>query len=307
MIRARGRHDTRARPCGPRGSGGSPGRFALDEAPSTPQTSHVVRPHTSVRPAREAQHAGRRPGRAPLVRTAPGPFSSPRRPGAHAERELLSALLSGRLPAGAALPPERELAASLGVTRPTLREVLKKLGRDGFVTVRHGLPTRVNDVWTEGGLNVLAALSEHGEIPKGFVKQLLEVREVLAPAYAREAVRHAPARVAAFLARAESLGTSPGEWATFDWELHHLLAVSSGNPVYTLILNGFRSLFARMATLYFARPEARASSGAFYAALRGAALAGAPARAEEVSREVMARSVALWRPLERRLAAGRRR
>ena len=38
-----------------------------------------------------------------------------------------------------------------------------------------------------------------------------------------------------------------------------------------------------------------------------AALAGAPARAEEVSREVMARSVALWRPLERRLAEGRRR
>ena len=57
-----------------------------------------------------------------------------------------------------------DLAASLGVTRPTLREALKKLDRDGFVTVRHGLPTRVNDLWTEGGLNVLAGLAEHGEI-----------------------------------------------------------------------------------------------------------------------------------------------
>jgi GntR family negative regulator for fad regulon and positive regulator of fabA len=227
-----------------------------------------------------------------------------RRPGAHAERELLSALLSGRWAPGDGLPAERELSATLGVTRPTLREALKKLGGDGYVTVRHGLPTRVNDIWTEGGLNVLAGLAEHGEIPKGFVKQLLEVREVLAPAYAREAVRNASARVAAFLARSEALGSGAAEWTAFDWELHHLLAVSSGNPVYTLILNGFRGLFARMAALYFERPAAREASRDFYAALRAAALAGDASAAERVTRDVMSRSVELWRPLERRLARG---
>ena len=227
-----------------------------------------------------------------------------RRPGAHAERELLLALLAGRWMPGDGLPAERELSATLGVTRPTLREVLKKLDRDGFVTVRHGLPTRVNDIWTEGGLNVLAGLAEHGEIPKGFVKQLLEVREVLAPAYAREAVRHAPARIAAFLSRAEALGSGAVEWTAFDWELHHLLAVSSGNPVYTLILNGFRGLYARMAAFYFERPEAREASRRFYAALQAAALAGDAGNAERVTRDVMTRSVELWRPLERRLAKG---
>ena len=227
---------------------------------------------------------------------------APRRPGAHAERELLSALLSRRWAPGESLPPERELSASLGVTRPTLRETLKKLDRDGFVTVRHGLPTRVNDVWTEGGLNVLAGLAEHGEIPAGFVKHLLEVREVLAPAYAREAVRHAPGRVAAFLARAEGLGASASEWSAFDWGLHRLLAIASGNPVYVLILNGFRELFARMARLYFERPAAREASRAFYEALRAAAAAGDAPRAENVTRGVMTRSVALWKPLEKRLA-----
>jgi GntR family negative regulator for fad regulon and positive regulator of fabA len=246
-------------------------------------------------------------GRKPSAR-ALAPFGSAAlRPGAHAENELLSALLAGRWAPGEGLPPERELAATLGVTRPTLREVLKKLDRDGFVSVRHGLPTRVNDVWTEGGLNVLAGLAEHGEIPKGFVKQLLEVREVLAPAYAREAVRHAPASVAAFLSASEALGSGAEEWTAFDWELHHLLAVASGNPVYALILNGFRGLFARMAALYFERPAARAASRAFYGALRAAALAGDAAGAERVTRDVMTRSVGLWRPLERRLAKGGRR
>ncbi len=257
----------------------------------------MVRPHTRL-PAPAAR------GRKPSAR-ALAPFASAAlRPGAHAEKELLSALLAGRWAPGEGLPPERELAATLGVTRPTLREVLKKLDRDGFVSVRHGLPTRVNDVWTEGGLNVLAGLAEHGEIPKGFVKQLLEVREVLAPAYAREAVRHAPARVAAFLAGSEALGSGAGEWSAFDWELHHLLAVASGNPVYTLILNGFRGLFARMASLYFERPGARKASREFYAALSAAALAGDAAGAERVTRNVMTRSVELWRPLERRLAGG---
>jgi GntR family negative regulator for fad regulon and positive regulator of fabA len=165
----------------------------------------------------------------------------------------------------------------------------------------------VNDLWTEGGLNVLASLAEHGEIPRGFVRQLLEVREVLAPAYAREAVRHAPARVAAFLGGAEALGASAAEWTAFDWELHRLLAVASGNPVYALIVNGFRGLYARMAALYFERPAAREASRAFYGALRAAAAAGDARRAERVTRHVMARSVELWRPLERRLAKGRER
>lgn len=262
--------------------------------------SDVVRPLTSLHslPSRSRKTPARVP--APIAPAA-------RRPGAHAERELLSALLSGRWAPGESLPAERELSATLGVTRPTLREVLKKLDRDGFVSVRHGLPTRVNDVWTEGGLNVLAGLAEHGEMPKGFVKQLLEVREVLAPAYAREAVVHAPGRVAAFLARAAELGPDAQEWTAYDWGLHHLLTVASGNPVYTLILNGFRGLYARMAALYFEGKEAREASGAFYTALRSAALEGDAVAAERVTRAVMARSVELWRPLERGIARGGRK
>ena len=260
----------------------------------------MVRPLTS-RPSAAARRA------APSAPRAGAVSALARRPGAHAEGELLGALLSGRWAPGEALPPERELAGLLGVTRPTLREALKKLSRDGFVTVRHGVPTRANDVWTEGGLSVLAALAAHGEIPRGFVTHLLEVRETLAPAWAREAVKRAPARVAAHLAGADALGDDPAAWTAFDGALLRLLAVASGNPVHVLILNGFRELYARMAPIYFGRRAAREASRAFYAALREAAAAGDAPRAESVTRDVMARSVALWKPLESRLAAGRAR
>ena len=38
------------------------------------------------------------------------------------------------------LPSERDLADKIGVTRTTLREVLQRLARDGWLTIQHGKP-----------------------------------------------------------------------------------------------------------------------------------------------------------------------
>ncbi|HEY0882899.1 MAG TPA: GntR family transcriptional regulator, partial [Archangium sp.] len=124
-----------------------------------------------------------------------------RRPAAHAEGELVSLILTRQFPPGSTLPPERELALKLGVTRPTLREALQRLDRDGWIEVRHGKSTRVKDIWREGGLNVLAAVVRHGgPLPENFVKNLLEVRLAMAPAYARAAVEQGAAALETFLA-----------------------------------------------------------------------------------------------------------
>src|SRR5687767_8749538 len=126
-------------------------------------------------------------------------------PARRAEAALVDAILAGRHAPGSSLPAERELAARLGVTRPTLREALQRLHRDGWLTIRHGQQTRVNDFWREGGLNVLDTVVRHGRVPPGFVGQLLEVRTLLAPAYARAAVARDGAAVAARLRAAEAL------------------------------------------------------------------------------------------------------
>lgn len=227
------------------------------------------------------------------------PWSAPQRPAAYAEEALVGAILDGTYPAGTTLPGERDLAAQLGVTRPTLREVLGRLERDGWLTVRHGKATRVNDLWREGGLNVLEALARRPNgLPPDFVRHLLEVRLALAPAYSRAAVRHAAAAVVAYLEGAAGLADTPEAYAGFDWGLHHALTVASGNPVYTLILNGFAGLYRRMALLYFGRPEARASSRAFYQELLAAARRKSPAAAQRVVERVMRESIALWAAVE---------
>ncbi len=219
----------------------------------------------------------------------------PPRPAAYVEEALVSAILDGTFPPGSVLPGERELAARLGVTRPTLRETLRRLERDGWVTIRQGKPTRVNDFWKEGGLSVLHALVRYArELPPGFVPNLLEVRVAMAPAYARAAVERNPEQVLSVLVQAEALEDTPEAFAAYDWHLHRALALASGNPVFTLILNGFAGFYERMARRYFVSAEARRASRAFYASLRRAALRGDGVAVQRITRRAMRRSLILW-------------
>lgn len=221
-----------------------------------------------------------------------------RRPAAHAEGQLVSLIVSRGFPPGSTLPPERDLAARLGVTRPTLREALQRLDRDGWLEIRHGKATRVRDIWREGGLNVLSAVVRHGaELPPRFVTNLLEVRLAMAPAYARQATDENPAAVLARLApRPDDTAEA---YADFDWQLHVVLAAASNNPVFTLILNGFGALYQVLAVPYFDAPAARRASATFYDALERAVRAKKASRAEQVTREAMEHSLERWLAVER--------
>lgn len=51
---------------------------------------------------------------------------------------LRAEIVSGALPRGARLPPEREIAQRFGVSGPTVREAIRGLSALGLVEVRHG-------------------------------------------------------------------------------------------------------------------------------------------------------------------------
>ncbi len=221
-------------------------------------------------------------------------WNAPQKPADYAEESLITAILNGDYPPGTALPGERDLAAQLGLTRPTLRETLQRLARDGWITIRQGKPTLVNDFWREGGLNVLSTLVRYRHVPDNFVPCLLEVRLAMAPAYTAAAVRHDPQSMLAHLQSAAALEEDAGAFARYDWQLHHLLTIASGNPIYTLILNGFASFYEIMACQYFARAEARSFSRQFYADLCAAFVNSNAASAEAITRHVMEESIVHW-------------
>ncbi len=223
-------------------------------------------------------------------------WDPPSKPAELTEHRLLRAILDGVFPPGSTLPGERELARRLGVTRPTLREALQRLARDGWLEIHQGRPTRVRDYWRDGNLNVLSAMVRvNHTLPPDFVTNLLEVRAVLAPAYTRSAVKHGPREVIALLENLIRLDDTPEAFAEGDWSLHRQLTLSAGNPVYVLLLNGFQSFYEKMALTYFSSPQARNFSRAFYRDLLDAFERGDQDAAEEITRRVMLASIHFWR------------
>lgn len=59
---------------------------------------------------------------------------------------LEAAVESGLLAPGERLPDEVSFAASLGVSRPTMRRAIEELVADGLLTRKRGAGTRVNDI-----------------------------------------------------------------------------------------------------------------------------------------------------------------
>ncbi len=85
-----------------------------------------------------------------------------RSPFDRAERALSHLLAKGGYRAGDRLPPEPELAKQLGISRATLREVLRTFEAQGLIVRRRGVGTFVNapPVTVETGLEVLESLDQ---------------------------------------------------------------------------------------------------------------------------------------------------
>lgn len=161
--------------------------------------------------------------------------------------QLKSMILGGELTAGQRLPPERELAALLGVSRPTLRESVRALIALNILESRHGHGTYVTSLDP-------TLLSE----PIDFILELharsmvhlAEARQIIEPPLARLAAQRMTAeqidtlqelldsRVAADGASAQGRQRS----AEIDFEFHRLLAEASGNRVLSTFLNSIKAL-----------------------------------------------------------------
>jgi GntR family negative regulator for fad regulon and positive regulator of fabA len=212
------------------------------------------------------------------------------------EKSLIKAILAHEYSPGDTLRPERELAESYRVGRPTVREALQRLERDGWITVRKGHPAVVNDYWHHGNLMTLVHLIQnHEEAADEFISYLLELRILLAPVYIRNAVASHQPKVVALLANLDQLKQDAESFATFDWDLQKHLARLSPNPIYLLILNSLDSFYLKMARRYFSIAENRSASWHYYHELLQVALQGDFREAERVARAAMEKSLELWR------------
>ncbi len=226
-------------------------------------------------------------------------WDKPQKPAELTENQLIQAILEGHFPIDSTLPSERELAAQLGVTRPTLREALQRLQREGWLDIQQGKPTRVRDYWREGNLSVLATLARFPNyLPDNFVRDLLFIRQLMAPTYARLAIAHHPQQIAQLMETILQIPDTAEAYALADWDVHSQLTIHSGVPIFTLILNGFQTLYPEMGKIYFQSTSARQVSRQFYQDLLTCAKESTPDKAEEITQTCMQDSLQIWQSIQ---------
>jgi GntR family transcriptional repressor for pyruvate dehydrogenase complex len=114
--------------------------------------------------------------------------------------QIISEVLSGSMQPGEALPSERRLAEVLGVSRPAIREALKRLSAAGLIDVRQGDTTTVRDFRRTAGLDLLPRLLMQGGAPDfAVIRSILETRLHNGPKVAELAALRRPPELAASL------------------------------------------------------------------------------------------------------------
>jgi GntR family transcriptional repressor for pyruvate dehydrogenase complex len=158
------------------------------------------------------------------------------------------------------LPPERELAARLGIQRSTLRERLAMLEQLGVLKRMQGSGTYVslpNSEFIRFYFDLAVAL---GLIS---IEELEVAREVLEREIAHRAAKMADADDIAELHRlAQRMlqATNAQERLEADYQFHMRLAASARNPVISIIINGLSNVLRR--TLYHRHFLVRSVPGA---------------------------------------------
>jgi GntR family negative regulator for fad regulon and positive regulator of fabA len=223
-------------------------------------------------------------------------------PAGFAEEYIIESIWNNRFPPGTILPAERELSELIGVTRTTLREVLQRLARDGWLTIQHGKPTKVNNFWETSGLNILETLArlDHDRVPQ-LIDNLLSVRTNIATIFIRTAFRQHPEDALAVLATAREVEDHADAFAELDYSIFRGLAFASGNPIYGLILNGMKGLYTRIGRHYFANPEARSLALGFYHQLAKICEQGEHEQVYETVRRYGHESGLIWHKMQKTL------
>lgn len=171
-------------------------------------------------------------------------------------------ILSGRLPVGEKMPPERELAVQLGVSRPVIHEALVDIAAKGMVSMIPRVGTIVNDYRREGSVAMLTSLISYhnGRLEPKLLDSLLAMRLLFEKENARlAAVHRTRQQMEEFyetIKQEEAVDHDDIDLITeIDFNFHHLIAMATDNVSYPMLLNSFRPVYTSLSGQFFEVPE----------------------------------------------------
>ncbi len=205
--------------------------------------------------------------------------------------QIAADVLSGELQPGAALPSERRLAEVFGVSRPAVREALKRLSAAGLVEVRQGGVTTVRDFRRHAGLDLLPRLLFHdGELDLAVVRSMLEARLRNGPKVAELAAeRHGPELAGLLEGSLRALQTEndPIERQRHVLTFWEHVVDGAGSIVFRLMYNAFRAAYEPAVTALAPTMTGEVKSPAAYRELADAICAGDAVGAREIAHDAL--------------------
>lgn len=160
----------------------------------------------------------------------------------HVVNHIRSLIESGMLRPGDKIPPEREFAQTLNISRASLRSGIGYLAAMGVMKVRHGVGTFVADgpaEFNSSSFSLMGALH-------GFQSwQMFEARKFIesnlaALAAERGKEEHHAAMAEEVAEIFASIG-SPADFLIHDILFHRIIAKASGNPILAAIMETITS------------------------------------------------------------------
>ncbi len=173
--------------------------------------------------------------------------------------QLTNMILSDKLKIGEKLPPERQLAESMQVSRAVVNGGISDLEKMGFLIVKPRSGTYVADYRRRGTLETLTAIMKYngGRIRNDEIRSILEIRSALDCLAAELCVDHiSDENICLLHEKAEMIRTaqSVSEAVQAAFEFQHEFALISGNTLIPLIIQSFQApiftLWDRFCTLY---------------------------------------------------------
>ena len=161
-------------------------------------------------------------------------------------------ILSGELPVGQQLPPERQLAQSMGLTRAVVNRGTVALATRGFLDVRPRVGTFVADYRRAGTMETLKSIMTYnrGRLRNEEIRSILEVRDALDKLAVADIIPHVTELDnMLLLEKVEAIRQARDnrQAAEAAFAFQHELAMLSGNTLLPLI---FRSFYSSVLVLW---------------------------------------------------------
>jgi len=205
--------------------------------------------------------------------------------------QIVSEVLSGQMQPGESLPSERRLAEVLGVSRPAVREALKRLTAAGLVEVRQGDATTVRDFRRHAGLDLLPRLLiRGGELDVSVVRSILETRLHNGPKVAELAAQRRSPELAGILddaLRALAEETDPVERQRCALTFWDHIVDGADSIALRLMYNTLRATYEPALPALAAVMADEVGRPRAYRELADAIAAGDPARARQAAHDLL--------------------